>query len=112
MPESIDKEKKFLGYFIYIKASITAPQTKISKKYRKKDYYGYKNNHPAFPHEPTTDQFFDEHQWKAYYKLGEEIGNNLLKEFRDCTKISLLQEDIENIIIRSRVCRIDKSYLA
>ena len=110
LPESIDKEKKFLGYFIYIKASITAPQTKIIKKYRKKDYYGYKNNHPAFPHEPTTDQFFDEVQWKAYYKLGGEIGNNLLKEFRDCTKISLLQEDIENIIIRSRVCSLDKSY--
>lgn len=105
---SKDIKREFLGYFIYIKSSITAPQQVISDDTRRDDYYGYKNHHPAFPHEPTTDQFFDKHQWQAYYKLGEEIGNNLSKEFKDCSKISLLQKDIENIIIRSRVCSIEK----
>ena len=110
LPESVGKEKEFIGYFIYVKASITAPLTKISKKRREKDYYGYKNHHPAFPHEPTSDQFFDKHQWEAYYRLGEEIGSDLSKEFNDCTKISTIKEDIESIIIRSRVCSLDKSF--
>jgi len=98
--------REFLGYFIYIKASITAPQLALSRDKRGDDYYGYKNHHPAFPHEPTTDQFFDKHQWEAYYRLGEEIGEDLSKEFtgfKDSSKISLLQEDIENLI-KSRAC--------
>lgn len=91
-------DKEFLGYFVYIKASITAPQQKISKDLRGEDYYGYKNHHPAFPHEPTTDQFFDNHQWEAYHKLGEEVGNNLLKEFKNCSKIATIKEDLEKIL--------------
>ena len=91
-------DKEFLGYFVYIKASITAPQHKISKDLRGEDYYGYKNHHPAFPHEPTTDQFFDKHQWEAYNKLGEEVGNNLLKEFNDSNKIAIIKEDLDKIL--------------
>ncbi|MES2697059.1 MAG: patatin-like phospholipase family protein [Verrucomicrobiota bacterium] len=30
-----------------------------------------------FPHEPTTDQYFDEAQWESYRKLGEHIGIEL-----------------------------------
>jgi hypothetical protein len=35
------------------------------------DYYAL---HPAFPQEPTSDQFFDEAQWESYRKLGELVG--------------------------------------
>ncbi|WP_306591291.1 patatin-like phospholipase family protein [Geothrix sp. 21YS21S-4] len=31
----------------------------------------YHERQPAFPHEPTLDQFFDEAQWEAYRRLGE-----------------------------------------
>lgn len=34
------------------------------------DLYGYKKEHPAFPDEPTGDQFFDEKQFEAYRELG------------------------------------------
>jgi hypothetical protein len=41
------------------------------------DLSEYASSHPAFPQEPTVDQFFDEAQWESYRKLGEVIGNRL-----------------------------------
>jgi hypothetical protein len=41
------------------------------------DIAHYHAEHPAFPHEPTSDQFFDEAQWESYRKLGELIGSRL-----------------------------------
>jgi hypothetical protein len=37
----------------------------------------YQRTHPFFPHEPTSDQYFDEAQWESYRKLGEHIGTEL-----------------------------------
>ena len=34
----------------------------------------YARSQPAFPQQPTGDQFFDEAQWESYRKLGQEIG--------------------------------------
>ena len=34
------------------------------------DLYGYKKDHPEFPDEPTSDQFFNESQFEAYRELG------------------------------------------
>jgi len=39
------------------------------------DYYAL---HPAFPQEPTSDQFFDEAQWESYRKLGELVGDRFV----------------------------------
>jgi len=41
--------------------------------------FNYKTYHPAFPHESTADQFFDEAQWRAYYQLGRFIAGDLLR---------------------------------
>jgi hypothetical protein len=41
------------------------------------DILQYVANHPKFPQEPTSDQFFDEAQWESYRKLGEHIGAEL-----------------------------------
>jgi hypothetical protein len=41
------------------------------------DVLQYAANHPRFPQEPTSDQFFDEAQWESYRKLGEHIGAQL-----------------------------------
>ena len=38
------------------------------------DLANFKQAHPAFPQEPTTDQFFGEAQWESYFRLGDEIG--------------------------------------
>ena len=38
------------------------------------DIRQYAESHPEFPHEPTSDQFFDENQFEAYRHLGFSIG--------------------------------------
>lgn len=41
------------------------------------DLINYKREHPAFPQEPTTDQFFSESQWESYFRLGRALGLQL-----------------------------------
>ncbi|MBL8335632.1 MAG: hypothetical protein JNM97_02575, partial [Rhodoferax sp.] len=41
------------------------------------DVLGYAEKHPAFPHESTGDQSFDEAQWESYHRLGEDFGRAL-----------------------------------
>ena len=41
------------------------------------DLVNFKADHPLFPQQPTTDQFFDEAQWESYFRLGAEIGARL-----------------------------------
>jgi hypothetical protein len=74
-------ENKKVSTFIYIKSSITAPQGKPElspDEHLKYGTYKYKIYHPNFPHEPTSDQFFDPIQWEAYYQLGQYIGADIL----------------------------------
>ncbi len=86
------KTKKCIGYFVYVKASVTAQREKLPEEERKNAFYSYKNYHPDFPHESTVDQFFDEKQWEAYKTLGEEIGTDLFKDFVLC------EEDKESVL--------------
>ncbi|MFK7937181.1 MAG: hypothetical protein AB8G22_26945 [Saprospiraceae bacterium] len=74
-------ENKKIGTFIYVKSSVMAPEgrPKISSDdWLKYGTYKYKIYHPAFPHEPTSDQFFDPIQWESYYQLGQHIGSDIL----------------------------------
>lgn len=41
------------------------------------DVYNYSRDYPAFPQEPTIDQFFDEAQWESYFTLGCHLGSVL-----------------------------------
>jgi hypothetical protein len=54
------------GTLIYVKATMVRDLPT--------DIYSYKSAHPAFPHEPTVDQFFDEVQIEAYRELGYYLG--------------------------------------
>jgi len=83
-------EKNCIGHFIYVKASMTAQPTKLSPDERQNAFYSYKNYHPDFPHESTADQFFDEKQWEAYKTLGEEIANDLFKNFISTVSVQSL----------------------
>ena len=96
------EEREFLGYFVYIKASVTAPKYKIDNIDRGEDYYAYKNHHPSFPHEPTTDQFFDKDQWRAYRALGLEIGESFLDGIEDCSKIDSIVDRIDSELLKTR----------
>ena len=44
------------------------------------DLYGYKKEHPAFPDEPTGDQFFDEKQFEAYRELGFQAAWKMMHD--------------------------------
>ncbi len=70
-----------VGTFVYVKSSVTAPEGKPQLGDRKSLAYGtykYKIYHPSFPHEPTSDQFFDQIQWESYFQLGQFIGAEIL----------------------------------
>lgn len=56
---------------IYIKPSLTGSEPA--------DLYNYKCTHPGFPHESTSDQWFDESQFESYRKLGHWIGRQVLE---------------------------------
>ena len=70
-----------VGTFVYVKSSVTAPEGKPQLGNRNSlTYYTYKYKiyHPSFPHEPTSDQFFDKVQWESYFQLGQFIGAEVL----------------------------------
>jgi hypothetical protein len=50
------------GTLLYIKSSLTGDEPA--------DVLRYAAEHPAFPHESTSDQFFDESQFESYRALG------------------------------------------
>lgn len=108
-PDKSGMEKLRLGTFVYVKSSVTAPAGKpniappkeekapgvlkqlislFQKKQENQEkdteslryaVYKYKIYHPTFPHEPTSDQFFDEVQWEAYYQLGQHLADDMLE---------------------------------
>ncbi len=60
------------GRLLYIKSSIGRGHNSYIEAYSKK--------HPAFPHESTADQFFDEEQFEAYRALGAHVGDEVIKK--------------------------------
>lgn len=67
----IDYGKGEIGQLLYIKLSVTGDEAETIRE------YGAAN--PAFPHEPTTDQFFTEAQFEAYRHLGWHIAKRLVE---------------------------------
>lgn len=60
---------KHYGYLLYVKSSLTGNEGEFLRRYRIDD--------PAFPHDPTADQFFSEPRFEAYRSLGEHMGDKL-----------------------------------
>jgi hypothetical protein len=57
------------SWLLYIKPTLTGDEPE--------DLIEYHKNHPAFPHESTLDQFFDEAQWESYRRLGQHIAEKI-----------------------------------
>ena len=57
-----DGEPAARGYLLYLKPSLTGDEPS--------DVLQYAKGSPAFPHEPTADQWFSESQFESYRKLG------------------------------------------
>jgi Patatin-like phospholipase len=68
-PPKAPETQGVTALFIYVKSSISDPETIDVRQYRAK--------HPDFPHESTVNQFFDAEQFEAYRELGERIGKKL-----------------------------------
>jgi hypothetical protein len=78
--KNFDEPRK-TGTFVYVKSSVVAPVGKPDlspQDHLRYGTYKYKIYHADFPHETTSDQFFDEIQWEAYYQLGQFIGAEVL----------------------------------
>jgi hypothetical protein len=60
------------GILIYLKPSLTGEEPA--------DVLEYASKHERFPHEPTTDQFFDEPQFESYRRLGEHMAVEIFTE--------------------------------
>ncbi len=57
------------SWLLYIKPTLTGDEPV--------DVLQYHTTHPAFPQEPTADQFFDEAQWESYRRLGDHIAERV-----------------------------------
>jgi len=62
------------GTLIYIKSSLTGNEPE--------DVRNYAAQNPAFPHQSTADQWFDESQLEAYRRLGYHVVEEIL-QFKD-----------------------------
>ncbi|MFO0774753.1 MAG: patatin-like phospholipase family protein [Nitrospiraceae bacterium] len=58
-----------VGTLVYLKPSLNGTEPS--------DVREYADHHETFPHEATSDQFFDEPQFEAYRRLGEHIGTDV-----------------------------------
>ena len=61
-----------MGFLLYLKLSATGNETELIKRYR--------IDHPAFPHQSTLEQFFDEEQFEAYRELGTHVAEGLFSK--------------------------------
>lgn len=68
----IDYANNTTGVLLYMTTTFVAGLTA--------DLYGYRNSHPEFPDEPTSDQFFDEKQFEAYRELGYQLAYKMLND--------------------------------
>ncbi|HEX7812983.1 MAG TPA: patatin-like phospholipase family protein [Burkholderiales bacterium] len=59
------------GYLLYIKPSLTGNEPV--------DILQYASVNPEFPHQTTTDQWFDESQFEAYRNLGHYIATTVIE---------------------------------
>lgn len=56
-------------WILYVKTTITGTEDPDIKEYH--------HQHPCFPQQPTSDQFFDDVQWESYFRLGKHTGEDL-----------------------------------
>jgi hypothetical protein len=59
------------GTLVYVKSTLIKEMDFVTA--------GYLASNPAFPHQPTVDQFFDADQFDAYRFLGYDVGSVVIK---------------------------------
>ncbi len=85
-----DPQEEKTGILLYIKASVTGDE---------KGYIlDYEQRYPAFPHEPTSDQFFSEEQFEAYRALGFHAADRAWKTTDETPRWQLLMDALKEKI--------------
>lgn len=83
---------KMVGQIVYLKSSVSLLQ-EVSDMTEEDPpppmhepapvyVLNYFKNNPAFPHQSTADQYFDEVQFEAYRMLGEHIGKQAARRIK------------------------------
>ncbi len=81
-----------VGTLLYVKSSLTGDEpTDVSR---------YAATQPAFPHQTTADQFFDETQFESYRVLGEHAILSLIGPLGDSNALAELSN--EDLFLRLR----------
>jgi hypothetical protein len=73
------------GILVYLKPTLSGNEPA--------DLLTYRREHKTFPHESTTDQFFDEAQFEAYRALGYQIGKEVFAPAED-----ILEKPSDNVV--------------
>jgi hypothetical protein len=74
------------GTLIYIKPGLYGGEPQ--------DVINYACENPAFPHEPTSDQWFSESQFESYRRLGEHVASRVFEVLLSETDRGKLEEAI------------------
>ena len=67
-------EPSEVGWLVYVKSSLP-PLIPA-------DVDNYRRTRPGFPHQSTSDQWFDESQFESYRRLGLAVGRNVMAALR------------------------------
>jgi len=70
---AVNGRDRQVGYIVYLKNSLTGDEPE--------PVLNYKSNNPAFPHESTADQFFDDDQFESYRALGVHIAEHAFAQW-------------------------------
>ena len=75
------------GVLVYLKSSLTGDEPT--------DALRYAAANPEFPHQSTSDQWFDESQFESYRVLGFHVAENVFGAVGDATKMTKEQLFVE-----------------
>jgi hypothetical protein len=89
-----DRGVRLVGYLVYLKNSMTGDEPE--------PVLNYKSNNPAFPHESTADQFFDDAQFESYRALGVHIAEHAFAEWASSEEFRAWQA-VAMPVVRTRV---------
>jgi hypothetical protein len=77
------------GTLVYLKTALTGNEPA--------DVIEYAKLHLEFPHQPTSDQFFDESQFESYRRLGYHVGLSVFKDIVDRRIATAKRDGLGNV---------------
>ena len=78
------------GHLIYIKTSLTGNEPE--------DVLNYAAQNPGFPHQPTSDQWFDESQFESYRRLGCHVVEEIFQFRNDLASIGEFTDAVRSYL--------------